>query len=129
MGWINVLSKKDFQSMKYIKYFETREYFQEIHEISPIQIFRQNIEFTQEEIDIIRKFIDSKSDILHLYKNPKGNDLQILDKGAEICFIYKVKDEWYYLFRNDQNKNMLLDGYKCDQMEGLLKCIETIILY
>ncbi len=114
--------------MKYIKYFENYEdHFIKVDSFSP-SIFRPttNKEFDEEEVDKIRGFVDSNSDTLHLYKNPKGNDLQILNFGKNKCTIYKLSDEWYYLFKwigNDE-----VEAYKCDQVEGVLKCIEINIL-
>lgn len=118
--------------MKYLKYFESHEdYFTEVDEISPAAVFRRNQRFSEEEIDTIRKVVDSKSGTLHLYKNPKGNDLRILEMDKNRCWIYKVSDEWYYLFRRSReysHQEEVESVYKCDQIEGLLKCIEIKIL-
>lgn len=70
-------------------------------------------------------FDDSDYRILSKYYN---KPVVAINKSRVIIhknlYIYKALDEWYYI------RSVKIDGdsdfYKCDQMEGLLKCLKDI---
>ena len=37
--------------------------------------------------------------------------------------LYKMVDEWYYVY----NDSIVESYYKCDQFEGLIKCLENVL--
>ena len=110
-----------------------KDYFYELEDYYPEFFFdHKKLIFTPKEIDILKKLL-LKSDGLHLYANPKGKDLKILNSGKsvwggwkELCKIYKSSNEYYYLVIFGLPGETKL--FKCDQIDGLIKCIEIIIL-
>ena len=84
------------------------------------------VDFTQKELDQIRSCIPN--DIVKLYTT------RIYDINRDIIFaidvddsfyIYKLRDEWYYL-QNSDNIRMYRTYYRCDQFDGLLQCLSDI---
>ena len=86
------------------------------------------VEFTQSEISTLRDLIIApyrinpftvssapKSYIEFVYKKEHPNN-------GKVVVIIKTKDEWYYV-RIAQYAIRLYKYYKCDQWEGLLKCL------
>ena len=41
----------------------------------------------------------------------------------EIIFIYSYEDDWYFMEKYNQ-ETMVSEYYKCDDLEGLKKCLE-----
>lgn len=83
---------------------------------------------------------DRKSKILNFSNNElsflkKNNiELKLIMTGGypqynynyrgETYFIYKIVDEWFYLFENWNRNNKHI--YKCDQIEGLFELIKDL---
>ena len=70
--------------------------------------------FSDYEVDCLGKF--GSVDVRHNLENSRGfyRSLHIYNKR-----IYKFSDEWYVVQFDDFI-------YKCDQFEGLLKCLDDI---
>lgn len=113
--------------MKYIKYFESESsYYKELSE----QEFDNTINdttitdrFYKDEIYSIEKAIESS--IATNYPHA----IYIV-KGLNYYYIYKLPDEWYCISSSSPSKGRLDTHkyYKCDQIEGLLKCIKEKII-
>lgn len=43
-----------------------------------------------------------------------------------LVFIYKIPDEWFIVGINNCKKFIDGDQFKCDQFDGLVKCLEDI---
>ncbi len=42
-----------------------------------------------------------------------------LGREQDVVFVYKTSDEWFYIKKNPAH-------YKCDQLLGLIECLEEI---
>ena len=72
--------------------------------------------FSEDEIEIIKgKYTD-----ISIITN-KGVDYDCI-QVLESMFIFKSVDEWYWISYYDYEEEKYF-YYKCDQMEGLLKCM------
>ena len=85
------------------------------------------IDFTQSEISTLHDLMPKSSYKINPYTNgdrriPKAS-IEYKDELNRIIII-KMIDEWYYVnYRGAKNSH-----YKCDQFEGLLKCIKDITI-
>jgi len=111
--------------MKYLKYFENNTFFEEIQ--APTEGLDIGIEFSKAEIDSI-------SDGLKGYTNSEVSTVHLWHTVIKFCIpdmeylIFKRPDEYYIIWqRKDSHRNAVQKFYKCDQIDGLLKCIETIL--
>ena len=95
-----------------IKLFEeyNNDYYHEISK-EEYDLYMNSEVFTDEEINSLKKLIFG-------IKLISGS----LIKFKKSFYIDKLPDEWYIL--NDYNHNNNPIYYKCDQFEGLLKCIK-----
>ena len=101
--------------------------------------FIQNnwIDFTQSEISTLHNLIPKSTYKINPYTDgvysgiPKASIEYECKHNA--IFIIKMSDEWYYvhhthMFRDmNNNQDLLIKTYKCDQFDGLLKCIKDIL--
>lgn len=77
--------------------------------------------FIQEECDRLNELLNSDFEIAQrkrdrIFSNnfSKGN----------LCIVFKTKDEWYYVDLEKYNGDSL--RYRCDQWDGLIKCLYSI---
>jgi len=57
---------------------------------------------------------------------PGADPVKILYEEEVQYLIYKYDDEWWYLVVNyDTGRSC---GYKCDQIDGVIKCIKEILI-
>lgn len=54
-----------------------------------------------------------------------GRTMMITMKGVTLAYVFKYPDEWFRL--SDVRKYPSFTYYKCDQTDGLMKCIEDIL--
>lgn len=81
--------------------------------------FEENFEFNP---NIPIYIIGTESDKTY------SSDIRIKDKL--IFIINKTIDEWFYLawsYKSDQNKKFREEYYKCDQIDGLVECIDKLL--
>lgn len=111
----NLFSKKD------------SSYYEEIDHAYILDVVKRDV-FYNKEIDSIRKRVKSELEVFlseednrqYLYYKKRNNDHYIL----------KNKDEWYYImvrirkYHMDDSVSIRDVYYKCDQFDGLLKCLE-----
>jgi hypothetical protein len=143
--------------MKYLKAFESygvEDYYKEITEFEydddicniggtdgeeDVEYMREKwVEFTDQEISKITEILSEKKDVNYIIDLPnfkfwKENgiararlDIKPSKKSKtleNIMYIVKLEDDWYYLYDCYPNK-----FYKCDQFDGLLKCIKDNII-
>lgn len=128
--------------MKYLKKFnESSEstYYEEIFGTDPILNHDTNDEiiFTNDEVETIRSLYNNEIFSITLKGWGEGavvfdgsivNEIGIKDK-FDTYHIYKYDDEWYILLVKKANFKIstardMTKYYKCDQFEGLLKCLK-----
>ena len=122
--------------MRYLKYFESNDFYSSIGRNSTEEDFLRcmkascnRIPFTESEIKEIEDvFIEYSS---QFYINPLPNFIQLIrypgadpDAALHFASIIKSEDEWYYV-HIDQHPR---EYYKCDQIEGVIKCLQDEIL-
>ena len=80
--------------------------------------FRRNKRelFTPTELDSI---FDLKNFVI--VKSGAELNLRHVTGGGGLLVIYKFEDEWYTVYHMYNNT-----AYRCDQFEGLIKCLEYI---
>lgn len=97
--------------------------------------------FTDKEISYLNKKIgveSSKQESPELVNTGKvGSELKFENIIGSNDFgdfnrtiiIYKLKDEWFYIFRLDHHSysNWKDYMYKCDQFDGLIDCIDSFL--
>jgi hypothetical protein len=126
--------------MKYLKLFENNSFFTEIDDNEMIEIFCSPyyLGYSNNEFNIIKRVIANKFKLyaIIIHKSSKqelpniGTTYRLGDKilkrriDNEGVNIYRLEDEWYYV-------RHIKDGYKrkfykCDQLDGLIKCLESI---
>ena len=124
-----------------IKLFEEyNSYYKEIDEDEYLQIYKY-IPFTEKELSILKnlfkiafRYYDKKVSYID-----EKDYLKVKEGCSECCVIYfgslssfsgsilisKLDDEWFMLTIHVLWSKGLT-YYKCDQFEGLLKCIEDV---
>jgi hypothetical protein len=110
--------------MKYIKYFESHQYYDSITE--DFFYFKKNtrLDLTQEIIEKISSQLDSKWDV-EVYENK----LTIFRRGKKKnslfdTLIFLSDDEWYFLRLGGEKYKC----YKCDQFDGLIALLKDLKL-
>ena len=48
-------------------------------------------------------------------------------KSHQVVFVHKVKDDWYFVEDGRGKSSDRYHYYKCDQWDGLIKCLEDIL--
>ena len=141
--------------MKYIKMFESfkGEYYKEVdhgewEEWAMSDYYTNRENFTPNEISKLKELIPelgcytdtnpiSNFNYISCDSNIFSNKFDYTNNIGNIANpiqIYKITDDYYYLdfFINSFNETGLLCSYgayyKCDQFDGLLRCIEDNIL-
>ena len=111
-----------------IKLFEEyNQYYTKSGEEEFYDLCHENtLVFTDDEINILNKELEVdislrnnvKYDDKHTYINFTFNK----NYTKERIYMYKIPDEWYIVEHDIAN----IAYYKCDQIEGLLKCLNDI---
>lgn len=122
-----------------IKLFEEyNKYFDEIQKVNFIESTEgYNLPFTQQEIDSVKKGVGDTSytSPMSISSPDEENVLTIFNSGRkyrklEACIVKKL-DEWFYVehlsYRSEPEIFNAAHYYKCDQLEGLLKCLKDIL--
>ena len=114
--------------MKYIKLFESIEY-QKIDYIKFNNLF-DNLkvdEFTEKEISKILDIIKNKyKSILPLHYEIISGYLHINDNKENNTFIIKKNDDFYYFkYRYLKGKDIYVYCFKCDQISGINKLVNS----
>ena len=116
-----------------IKLFEHyNEYYTEISSNIYYKKFDDRLILNENEINEINNFFDSWTK--YNYIKYIEYTIWIQSDYKEIC-LYKISDEWYYIrfyfseyeAYTDKIKSEIYKYYKCDQLEGLIKCLEKLI--
>ena len=97
------------------------------------------VDFTQSEISTIHNLIPKSTYEINPHVGGDGIPEASIEYTKyehtrnKLIFIVKTKDEWYYVKLNYWNitaikrVESITSYYKCDQFEGLLKCIKDIL--
>ena len=112
--------------MRYLKVFErfdTDDYYT-VQDVSYDIVLEK---FSPKELSIIKDklsglFINEVSAYGILAKK-----FYTKEDGKYSLNIFKSEDDWFYVTRWIIEPNFSETRYKCDQLEGLLKCIDDII--
>jgi hypothetical protein len=122
--------------MKYLKLFESNSYFTEISEQEFDRLYDGVFtEIDPYEISKIEKTISYTYDkelVLHrmgvgAYRVVfRSNGMWFREVRKNMSMnIYQLSDEWYYMWLHGDDDSGDDDiYYRCDQFEGLIKCIE-----
>lgn len=98
-------------------YYELNEIPQDEYNI----LVKDNIQFSIEQIEILKKFFIKLGYVLTpIFGDGCHKGLLEVDDSVK-TIIFRQSDEWYYLIRTF-NEGI----YKCDQWDGLVKCIEDL---
>lgn len=73
------------------------------------------------KLEIDKSLIDRLNSLGHRAYNYHYNDKRVLTSSSLDVVIFEVPDEWYYIFSSISRKY-----YKCDQFDGLVKCLNDI---
>ena len=113
--------------MKYLKLFENSKYFSEVRS----QIFdTSNVEnFTDSELFSIKSLLGNGDyrfqDVDRPSKKFRSKLIIYLSRlGPPKYVIVKLTDEWFYVQVYSSFPPSVYTYYKCDQFEGLIKCLE-----
>jgi hypothetical protein len=124
--------------MIHIKLFENfKDYFTEInkteYEGKETIVGNIIIPFTKSELDTIQKIVPvpiepDKYNTDQIFFKIKSFIYNNLVRKHELMYIYKSKDEFFYVRISKEGKSRSY-YYKCDQLEGLLKFISTSVKF
>lgn len=110
--------------MKHIKLFES---FKELYDSITVYEFNEihdheNQYFTNREIEFVKNNVEPSN------RNIYRSDIISLKYGSLQMSTRKFKDEWYTLhickITDVDSDDYIFKYYKCDQMDGLIKCIK-----
>jgi hypothetical protein len=114
--------------MRYLKYFENQYYFKS----SPMYIAGVNVfSYSKEEFDAIKSQFKSSKQPLQISLNQYVIKVEYKSQSKgwfTWMLIYKLSDEWYYVSNYLSNSENSSDGYRCDQLDGLLYYINDQII-
>lgn len=135
--------------MKYIKYFESSESFYPLRTISEIDKYGKRLgSFRVPKYDYIEMSDDEILNILDKCENKLWNKEEALKKikiddsvnnaikltvgnpyGGDRLIVGKMVDEWYYVNVQISGSFYIEDFveyYVCDQLHGLIECIDYL---
>ena len=122
--------------MRYLKKFESSvEFYTKIDDIRNIRPYDLRVfsEKESKEIEKIANYYTLEMVIEKKYQNGVNYScICIVDKipsafgGCVFIYIYKTDDEWYYI--SSQQSIYTYHWFKCDQIEGVIKCLQDEIL-
>jgi hypothetical protein len=114
--------------MKHLKPFYEKidnDYYEIIDVDTYNNIMSNRIKFTQPQKDIIRKL---ETDDIKIGFFNSGASIKIEVDNAKYC-LHALKDEWFVLIAIYRSTyEYKCDHYRCDQWEGLMKCIRNLLL-
>ena len=99
----------------------------EVSDFIKARLASDRLLFTDIEINAISKYgyVDTRYNTCpnnfantHICLNPNAKSR--LDLTTPV-HIYKLEDEWYYIYNSSR-----MHAYKCDQFEGLIKCLDFL---
>lgn len=141
MKWIKLFESYD-KGYEVIQSPEFNNIFNDIIRKSDNDFFNtKEIKGIKEIIEPENKF-DLRDSIIYITNNikipiPKDRESDVYFGAAadraertRKIGIYKLKDEWYLVFKetkNDPTPGRQYEYYKCDQFDDLLNCIKDII--
>ena len=83
--------------------------------------------FSNDEINYLREKVKGKFLLTRNYKTGKYTYISFIKDGdSDRIFIYKLPDEWYIAEPTVRFDDMEYKYYKCDQLEGLVKCLNEL---
>lgn len=101
---------------------ENNEYYEEISYNEWEILCHKSIQFNK--IDFIKlKTIYNKSLLKLVYLNSLEREIITIENKADYYEINVLPDEWYIVMRGQKSGLY----YKCDQWDGLIKCLDKII--
>ena len=112
--------------MKHLKIFEgfSREDYYIVQDVAQDIVLEK---FSPKELSIIK---DKLSDFFLSEVSAYGilaKKFYTKEDGKYSLHIKKSEDDWFYVDKWVIEPNFSETRYKCDQLEGLLKCIDDII--
>ena len=116
-----------------IKLFEEyNQYYTEMDRYGFYDLCRKTLTFSDDEINILSKEVKVDIDLRYNKEDLKGDNAYIFYMPTQsidqlFAYIYKIPDEWYLLERTRKVWQAGTDKYvfyKCDQLDGLIKCIK-----
>lgn len=121
--------------MRYLKSFNESDEYEYYATYMDEYFNSEDVDFTQREIEMIRIFIKPKLINFSFNKNKEEQYISIneFESGNIInneypgIVIIKSNDEWFYV-RHRINNVRINSYYKCDQVEGLLTCLNDIVI-
>lgn len=92
------------------------------------------LKFTEREIEIIEKFFNNNWEFIggsrgYYMANKLGWQYQLPIGG--LASVVKLEDSWYYVsIKKSKSQtyppsNDMMSSYKCDDIEGLINCLEN----
>ena len=117
--------------MKHLKRFNENnnlDYYQEVtsSEYHSIRGERERLLFTDDEKATIKKIAAQKGFDFSIKSWLTGEAICVGQDG-NIKGLYKYDDEWYIVVSYSETKLNNFRYYKCDQFDGLLKCLNDIL--
>ena len=107
-----------------IKKFDEFGYYEEIHVTEFLNSKYLSVTFDDSDISILQSLnLGEVSSIGDLPKNCIAINLLPLKPDGNWITIYKLKDEWFVLSAELEEKN---NFYKCDQLDGVIKCLNDL---
>jgi hypothetical protein len=103
------------------------DYYQEVtsSEYHSIRGERERLLFTDDEKATIKKIAAQKGFDFSIKSWLTGEAICVGQDG-NIKALYKYDDEWYIVVSYSETKLNNARYYKCDQFDGLLKCLNDI---
>lgn len=124
--------------MKYLKLFENHQLYDEISEVEFEDAMegRPSVPFTEDEYKIICnifknwKHVSNFQKVIFAYSSIVPNSIIEVEEMGETMFaMWKFSDEWFYFEDADiaWTPPYVRKYYKCDEFEGLLNCIKSVL--
>ena len=103
------------------------DYYHQIDENSGIGYIKNDL-VDMDNIDLIQK-LNVKIDTTEITTSSTKHKFIRCHNDDVTMNIYKIADEWYIIecYIYDDNIDDVSIWYKCDQLEGLLKCLKDIL--
>lgn len=117
--------------MKYIKTFENLDKYYIPISISQYYMASESIDMTLDdsEVQSIKSILDEKlKKYSFKFYGVEGSQFVNITAKKNVSYIQieivKSQDEWYYIYISESLDSIY---FKCDQFEGLLKCLQDNI--
>ena len=107
--------------------YNISKYFNEVRDDFTFDALDNFDLFVKDEVSKIGNYLNLKFSNKY-YLSVPGSGCVMSFLVNDDCYstsIFKLRDEWYYIthYCKDETKHT----YKCDQMEGLIKCMDSIL--